>query len=258
MPLAASCPRCTSPVTGEGVSFACSVHGPIEPLWRPAEADYDSFAELVGRSDQLPTYLPWPMSPGWSIADFGCVGNAGQVRATVTTTVGTSDLDGEVEVTIVSEEPGIGLGARCAGTTYDDPGPQISNGPPAIHVRAGGRTVPLWLVDDAHDDAPHDPRDETPAMPGDEAADAPADVPAETPGEAAGGASRGRSGGLLGDDDLLARAVFAGEADGRWLWLVMKPASAALLLHDDWLLADVTGFGPEALEMPFGGPRPAW
>jgi len=220
VPLAASCPRCTSPVTGEGDSFACSVHGPIEPLWRPAQADYDSFAELVGRSDQLPTYLPWPMSPGWSIADFGCVGT-GVVRATVTTTVGSSDLDGEVEVTIVSEEPGIGLGARCAGTTYDDPGSQISHGPPAIHVRAGGRTVPLWLVDDS--------RDET----------------------------RAGSGGIV-DDDLLARAVFAGEADGRWLWLVMKPASAALLLHDDWLLADVTGFGPEALEMPFGGPRPSW
>jgi len=60
------------------------------------------------------------------------------------------------------------------------------------------------------------------------------------------------------EEDPLARAVFAGEADGRWRWLVMKPASAALLLHDDWLLADVTGFGPEALEMPFGGPRPGW
>ena len=60
------------------------------------------------------------------------------------------------------------------------------------------------------------------------------------------------------ETDLLAQAVFAGEADGRWLWLVMKPASAALLLTDDWLLADVTGFGPEALEMPFGGPRPRW
>jgi hypothetical protein len=220
VPLTASCPRCTSPITGEGESFACTVHGPIEPLWRPVEADYDSFADLVGRSDDLPTYLPWPMSPGWSIADFGCVGIGKRVRATVTTTVGTSDLDGEVEVTIVSEEPGIGLGARCAGTTYDDPGPQISNGPPSIHVRAGGRTVPLWLVEDTR---PH-----TETAPG-------------TP-----------------DDDLLARAVFAGEADGRWLWLVMKPASAALLLHDDWLLADVTGFGPEALEMPFGGPRPAW
>ncbi len=148
MSLAASCPRCTSPVTGEGVSFACSVHGPIEPLWRPEVADYDSFAELVGRIDDIPTYLPWPMSPGWSIADFGCVGGEGRVRATVTTTVGTSDLDGEVEVTIVSEDPGVGLGARCAGTSYDDPGPQISNGPPAIHVRAGGRTVPLWLVDE--------------------------------------------------------------------------------------------------------------
>lgn len=222
MPLAASCPRCTSPVTGEGLSFACSVHGPTEPLWRPDEADYDSFADLVGRSDDLPTYLPWPMSPGWSIADFGCVGNDARVRATVTTTVGSSDLDGEVEVTIVSEEPGVGLGARCSGMAYDDPGPQISNGPPAIHVRAGGRTVSLWLVEGHHDE------------------------------------SRVGPGGPSADDDLLARAVFAGEADGRWLWLVMKPASAALLLHDDWLLADVTGFGPEALEMPFGGPRPAW
>ena len=225
MPLAASCPRCTSPVTGEGADFACTVHGPIDPLWRPEEADYDSFAELVGRIDDIPTYLPWPMSPGWSIADFGCVGSEGRVRATVTTTVGTSDLDGEVEVTIVSEDPGIGLGARCAGTSYDDPGPQISNGPPSIHVRAGGRTVPMWLVEDLGDGP---------------------------------GLDRELTVAHLTDGEVLARAVFAGEADGRWLWLVMRPASAALLLHDDWLLADVTGFGPEALEMPFGGPRPIW
>jgi hypothetical protein len=201
------------------------VHGPIDPLWRPEVADYESFAELVGRIDDIPTYLPWPMSPGWSIADFGCVGTADRVRATVTSTVGTSDLDGDVEVTIVSEDPGIGLGARCAGTTYDDPGPQISNGPPSIRVRAGGRTVPMWLVDDL----------------------------AEGPG-----ADRELTVAHVTDGDVLARAVFAGEADGRWLWLVMRPASAALLLHDDWLLADVTGFGPEALEMPFGGPRPGW
>lgn len=202
------------------------MHGPIDPLWRPTEIDYDSFAELVSRIDDIPTYLPWPMSPGWSIGEFGCVGAEGhRVRATVTSTVGTSDLDGEVEVTVVSEDPGIGLGARCAGTTYDDPGPQISNGPPAIHVRAGGRTVPLWLVDDTPDDS-RLPSEPTVAQ--------------------------------LADAELLARAVFAGESDGRWLWLVMRPASAALLLHDDWLLADVTGFGPEALEMPFGGRRPTW
>jgi hypothetical protein len=218
VPLAASCPRCTSPVTGEGESFACTVHGRTAPLWRPDQSDYETFAELVARVDDLPVYLPWPMSPGWSIADFGCVGDADRVRATVTATAGRSDLDGQVEVTIVSEDPGVGLGARCAGTTYDDPGPQLSSGQPSIHVRAGGRTVPMWLVDDSRLEG-HPPGDE---------------------------------------DDVLARAVFAGEADGRWLWLVMKPASAALLLHDDWLLADVTGFGPEALEIPFGGPRPSW
>lgn len=210
MSLAASCPRCTSPVTEADGNVTCRKHGTTAPLWRPDVADYTSFAELVGRVGDMPIYLPWPMSPGWSIADFGCVAAASRALATVTTTVGTSDLDGPVEVTIVSEDTGVGLGARCAGTTHDDPGEQVGRGPQSIHVRAGGRTVPMWAVD---------PRD---------------------------------------DDDLLAKSVFAGEAEGRWLWMVIRPASAALLLRDEWLLADVTGFGPEALEMPFGGPRPAW
>lgn len=213
MSLAASCPRCNATISEERGAFTCPVHGRIEPLWRPVDVDYASFAEVIARCADLPTYLPWPMSPGWSIADFGCVGYDDRARATVTTTVGSSDLDGPVEVTIVSEDPGVGLGARCSGTTYDDPGPQISNGPAAIHVRAGGRTVPMWLVEGT-DDIP--------------------------------------------EEELLKRAVFAGEAEGRWLWLVIRPASAALLLKDDWLLADVTGFGPEVLEMPFGGPRPEW
>ena len=227
MPLAASCPRCTAPLRpdpdGRG-QVTCSLHGRTEPLWRPDRADYDTFAELVGRVEDLPTYLPWPLSPGWSIADFGCVG-ATRVCATVTTTVGASDLDGEVEVTVVAEDPGVGLGARCAGTAYGDPGPQHGQGPPAVHVRAGGRAVPLWLVEE----------------------------PEPAPGR---GAERGRS--AVGAEEVLARAVFAGEADGRWLWVVMRPASSALLLHDEWQLADVTGFGPEALDLPFGGPRPTW
>lgn len=210
MSLEASCPRCTSPVKEGDGTFACSVHGVIEPLWRPSTAGYEAFADLVSRVADLPTYLPWPMSPGWTISDFGCVATPERAMATVTTTVGTSDLDGPVEVTIVTEDPGIGLGARCAGTTYDDPGEQIGHGPAAIRVRAGGRSLPLWPVD------PHD------------------------------------------EDDLLARSVFAGEAEGRWLWIVIRPAAAALLLRDEWLLADVTGFGPEALEMPFGGARPTW
>ena len=48
------------------------------------------------------------------------------------------------------------------------------------------------------------------------------------------------------------------EAGGRWLWVVLRPASAMLLLRDDWILRDVSGLGPPLVELPFGGPRPGW
>lgn len=204
-----SCPRCPTAVEEGERGFTCPRHGEVLPLRRPTSVGYDSFAELMTDIGDLPTYLPWPMSPGWTIADFGYVG-IDRAVATITATAGSSDPDGPVELTVVSEDPGVGLGARCAGAPYADPGSQLGRTSPVVKVRAGGRSVPLWAVDPSS------------------------------------------------EDDLLAKAVFVGEADGRWLWLVVRPASAALLLRDEWLLADVTGFGPQALEMPFGGPRPAW
>jgi hypothetical protein len=59
-------------------------------------------------------------------------------------------------------------------------------------------------------------------------------------------------------DSTFDRSVFAGEAQGRWLWLVIRPASAALLLHDEWILMDIAGLGPELVELPFGGNPPPW
>ena len=44
----------------------------------------------------------------------------------------------------------------------------------------------------------------------------------------------------------------------RWLWLVLRPASAMLLLRDDWILRDASQSGPHLVELPFGGPAPAW
>ncbi len=209
--LAASCPRCTTPFSGEGADFACTEHGAVVPLWRSATADYSTFADVMQRATGMSTYLPWPMSPGWTIADFGCVaGGDGPALATFTTTVGVSSLDGEVEVTLVAEEPGVGLGARCAGTGSADPGDAVRAGPASVRLRVGSHPVAMW------------------AVPSNDA------------------------------DEVLARSVFVGEAAGRWLWLVMRPASAALLLRDEWLLADTTGFGPEALEIPFGGSASTW
>jgi hypothetical protein len=197
------------PVRSDDGGHHCPQHGPVPVLWRPTTVDYHALAEVINRTPELPTYLPWPMSPGWSIADFGCV-STGSGGATVTTTAGSSDLDGDVTMTVVAEDPGNGLGARVAGVADVDPGDQGGGGVPAVRVRAAGRQVPMWAVD------------------------------------------------TVADTDPLVRAVFAGEAEGRWLWIVLRPASAALLLQDEWLLADVAGFGPEALEMPFGGPRPEW
>jgi hypothetical protein len=54
------------------------------------------------------------------------------------------------------------------------------------------------------------------------------------------------------------RSVFVGEAFGRWLWLVLRPASAALLLREEWILQDVSRVGPPLVEVTFGGPAPGW
>jgi hypothetical protein len=228
MPLRTECPRCPTalepaPVTGVGApatvaggGWVCPEHGPMPALRRPDEASYDAFAEVLSAAGDFPTYLPWPMSPGWTVSDFAVVaapGESATAKATLTCSSGTSALDGPVDVFVVSEESATGLGSRCAGTRDLDPGPEIGVGPPTVRVRIGSKSVPLWSVSTV---------------------------------SSAGG------------DRELDRSVVAGEADGRWLWVVLRPASAILLLRDEWILRDVSGIGPPLVEMPFGGPTPSW
>jgi hypothetical protein len=211
MPLRTECPRCPTPLAARS-GWSCPEHGETPALRRPDEASYDGFAEVLATAGDFPTYLPWPMSPGWSVSDFAVVGER-DAKATLTCSSGTSALDGPVDVFVVSEESGTGLGSRCAGTLHLDPGPEIGAGPPAVRVRIGSQSVPLWAV---------------------------STVSASSP------------------DRELDRSVVAGEADGRWLWIVLRPASAILLLRDEWILRDVSGIGPPLVEMPFGGPGPTW
>lgn len=56
----------------------------------------------------------------------------------------------------------------------------------------------------------------------------------------------------------LDRAAFVGETTGRWLWLVLRPATAALMLAEDWTLHDVSQLGPALVELPFGGRAGPW
>ncbi|KQY56236.1 MULTISPECIES: DUF6758 family protein [unclassified Nocardioides] len=210
MSLNAGCPRCPSPLMQADDGWRCGQHGTVPPLWSPDEASYDDFGEHLNRADDFPTYLPWPLASGWRVTDFGVVRGEGRARATMVALAGNSDLDGPVEVLVVSEEPGTGLGARCAGTVHSDPGAQIGASRPTTRVRLDAQPVSLWPVSTAENDL------------------------------------------------TLDRSVVAGEARGRWLWLVLRPASAVFLLADDLPLADVSGIGASLLEVPFGGPPPRW
>jgi hypothetical protein len=53
------------------------------------------------------------------------------------------------------------------------------------------------------------------------------------------------------------RAVYAGEAAGRWLWLVMHPETAGVLTVEDLVLADVRDLGRE-VELFAYGERSRW
>ena len=211
MSLTAGCVRCSAPVVEAEGGWSCPEHGATPRLWHPDEATYEAFAEHLLAAGSFPTYVPWPLSPGWAITDFANVSaGPGRTAASLTCASGTSELDGPVDVLVVAEEAGIGLGARCAGTRYTDPGGEIGDRKPSAKVRIGSQQVSLWDISTSSDDGEFD------------------------------------------------RSVLAGEAAGRWLWIVLRPASALLLFRDDWILRDVSNVGPQLVELPFGGHRPGW
>jgi len=195
----------------DGVGWSCRDHGDITPLWRAKQVGYDEFHDHLQNAAPIPTWLPWPLPPGWAVNDFGCVTRPGtDARARFISCTGTTDLDGIVELTVVAEEPGVGLGARCAGVDRTDPGADIGEGPAHVKVQLDGHPAALWVLSTSDSDASFD------------------------------------------------RSVFAGEAHGRWLWMVLRPASAALLLKDDWSLTDVAGLGPQLVDLPFTDVPRAW
>ena len=81
MSLMARCPRCREELgRRSGRAGGCPVHGALPPLWLPAEATYDEFAEHLRAAGDFPTYLPWPMGPGWAVTEFGVVADAPAAR----------------------------------------------------------------------------------------------------------------------------------------------------------------------------------
>jgi hypothetical protein len=204
MRAAPTCPRCGARVREPSAwssAWQCDQHGEVAPL-APAYSPSRDGLEGLLRTRGAPVWLPWPLPAGWLVTGFAGVGDerTGTCGCAVALS-GPNPCGGPGELLLVSEEPGIGLGARFAGLDGPDPGAGFATGPPHVFVRVDSHDFPLWHVD--------------------------------APG----------------------RAAFAGEVKAHWLWAVLWPETAGLLLLESITLRDLRDPGQE-LDLPFGAPSP--
>lgn len=163
-------------------------------------------AALAGMSAiPAPVWIPWPVPRTWTFAGLAHTGTVELVEvgvtpaeSTLTCWCGDDQFGDPIEVVLVSEEAGAGVGSHFAGlsTAYPDAG--VGQGAPHARLVVEGRPVSLWS--------------------------------AESPD----------------------RAVFAGEAAGRWLWVVVHPAEAATILLEPLSLVDARQLGAEFAVVPVG------
>jgi hypothetical protein len=204
MKTAPICPRCGGPLTEPSPwasGWHCALHGEVYPLRSPYSPSGDGLRGLL-RNAMVPVWVPWPLPAGWLATGFAGAGDDRTgTRACVVALSGPNPIGGPGEMLLISEEPGVGLGAHLAGLPGPDPGEGFAAGPPHALVGFGHHEFPLW-----HVDAPD-------------------------------------------------RAAFAGEVLGNWVWVVLWPDTAGVLLVEPLPLRDLRDPGLD-LDLPFGAASP--
>jgi hypothetical protein len=201
---ALTCPRCDSAVREPSIwssAYHCEQHGEVHPLRSSLSPSHEGLAGAL-QDAQVPVWVPWPLPLGWLVTGFAIAGDerTGTCGCAVALS-GPNPVGGPAEMMLISEEPGVGLGARFAGLDGRDPGTQFTTGPPAADVDFANHEFPLWNV--------------------------------PTPD----------------------RAAFAGEVSGTWLWVVLWPETAGMLMVEPMKLRDLRDPGQE-LDLPFGARSP--
>ncbi|HEV2376488.1 MAG TPA: DUF6758 family protein [Streptosporangiaceae bacterium] len=198
------CPRCFGPLTEPSAwasRWRCPVHGVVYPLWPAHNPTQEGLRGLL-RDPAVPVWLPWPLPSGWLVTGFAGAGDdPSGTRACVVAVSGPSPVGGLGDMLVVSEEPGVGLGAAFAGLKGPDPGEGFATATPHALVSYGNHEFPLWHV--------------------------------EAPG----------------------RAAFAGEVLGNWVWVVLWPDTAGVLLLEPLPVRDLRDPG-QHLDLPFGAMSP--
>lgn len=146
-----------------------------------------------------PLWTPWPVPVGWTFAGLAYLSGASDGGSTVASWMGEDPFGDPIEVLLVCEEAGTGLGSHFAGLATDYPPASVGQGAPHAKVGIDSRPVPLWSV--------------------------------ETPDGC---------------------AVYAGEAAGRWLWVILHPAEASTVLLEPITLVDARELGAELAVLPVG------
>lgn len=177
--------------------WTCATHGSVAPY---AHHRLEAITAVLGRS-RVPVWSPLPPLPGWTLTGLACAGDERTgPTATVLALSGPSPLGGPADLLLVAEEPGVGLGAQCAGLADLDPG-ACTSGAPDAKVQAAGHPTPLWRCESADD-----------------------------------------------------RVAFVGEASGVWLWAVLWPPAAELVLLEHIELQDLRSASGVAPALPHGAP----
>ena len=204
MKTAPICPRCGGHLTEPSPwasGWRCALHGEVHPLRSPYSPSADGLRGLL-RGAMVPVWVPWPLPSSWLVTGFaGAGGDRAGTRACVVALSGPNPVGGPGEMLLISEEPGVGLGAHLAGLPGPDPGEGFATGPPHALAGFGNHEFPLWHVD--------------------------------APG----------------------RAAFAGEVLGNWVWVVLWPDTAGVLLVEALPLRDLRDPGLD-LDLPFGALSP--
>jgi len=200
MTMAPTCPRCGGPVREPNLwssAWQCGLHGEVSPL-RAVHSPSAEGLEGVLRGAVVPVWVAWPLPAGWLVTGFASAGDERSgARGCAVALSGPNPVGGPAEMLLISEELGVGLGARFAALAGPDPGHDFAAGPPHAFAQFGNHEFPLWHV----------------AAPG--------------------------------------RAVYVGEIMGRWLWLVLWPGTAGMLLVEPLPLRDLRDPGQD-LDLPFG------
>ena len=176
------------------------MHGAVQPLRVQPRVGPEVLPQAVARSG-VPLWCPLPLLPGWTVSGLALVGDdrAPAVGSALALS-GPSPLGGPADLVLVAEEPGVGLGARCAGVDDLDPGAAVG-GAPEEKVEAAGHPTALWRCASADD-----------------------------------------------------RVAFVGEALGVWLWAVLWPPAAELVLLEHVKLHDLRHEAHAAQVLPYGAP----